>query len=264
MEQISDPELGNIGIIHHWKKEQEEILKKWGDKALCYKIMHDKAYKKYWCLNAWFNIPIIIISTLSGAINFSSNNFEDYKSIIILFSGAMNILTGIMGTIASYIGLSKKVEGHRIAFLSWDKFTRKIQIELSKPRDERVNVKDFIKLSSDEYDRLIEISPILGDDIIRWMREFIHNGELEESNINKLCLCWYDLCLFPCNCTGVIYCCNRKTKNIINQDNINIFSTIEKPEILGYVNTIQIIKEEKKINTDNEYSQYSFSRGNQE
>ena len=46
-----------------WKNEQEDILKNWADKALCYKAMHDRAYKKYWCLNAWFNIPVIILST---------------------------------------------------------------------------------------------------------------------------------------------------------------------------------------------------------
>ena len=52
-----------------WRKEQEDILKKWADKALCYKTMHDKATKKYWCLNAWFNIPVIILSTLTGTGN---------------------------------------------------------------------------------------------------------------------------------------------------------------------------------------------------
>ena len=47
-----------------WKSEQEDILKVWADKALCYKAMHDRSTKKFWCLNAWFNIPIIILSFL--------------------------------------------------------------------------------------------------------------------------------------------------------------------------------------------------------
>jgi hypothetical protein len=257
--------------IINWKNEQEEILKKWGDKALCYKIMHDKAYKKYWCLNAWFNIPIIILSTVSGAINFSSSNFNQYKNEIIIISGAMNIFTGIIGTISSYIGISKKVEGHRIASLSWDKFSRRIQIELSKQRNDRVNVEDFIKICSDEYDRLIEISPILGDDIIRWMKEFIEWGELEESNIISSCLCIYDLILFPCNCGGILYCC-RRNNNIKNDKNMIIFKNIDKPEILGYIQPIKIAKVieeitsiEKKsdLEVENEYAMYSFSRNNE-
>lgn len=244
-----------------WKKEQEDILKKWADKSLCYKIMHDKAYKKNWCLNTWFNIPIIVISTISGAINFSSNGLTNYKDTIIIISGALNIFTGVLGTISSYIGLAKKVEGHRIASISWDKFSRKIQIELSKSRDERVNVKDFIKLCSDEYDRLLEISPMIGDDIIRWMKEFIENGELEESNINDVCLCIYDFLLFPCNCAGLSICCRKR--NIKNNKNINTFENIEKPEILGYIQPIQILEKinEKEIKKDeNEYALYTKSR----
>lgn len=251
---------------NHWKKEEEEILKKWGDKALFYKIMHDKSYKKTWCLNAWFNIPIIFLSTISGSINFLSGNFEEYKNLIIILSGIMNIATGLLGTISTYIGLSKKVEGHRIAFLSWDKFSRKIQIELSKPRYERINIKDFIKICTDEYDRLIEISPIIGDDIIRWMKKFIENGELEEANINSCCFCFYDFCLFPCNCSGLLYCCKTNTKN----ENKNIFSDIEKPEILGYIQPIHIAKEDiitvvqPDIEVANEYAPYIFSRNTEE
>jgi len=261
MEDTHINELSNKNITH-WKKEEEEILKKWGDKSLFYKIMHDKAYKKTWCLNAWFNIPIIILSTLSGSINFLSGNFDEYKNLIIILSGILNIITGILGTISSYIGLSKKVEGHRIAYLSWDKFSRKIQIELSKPRDERINIKDFIKICIDEYDRLLEISPILGDDIIRWMQKFIENGEFDETNINY-CICLYDFCLFPCNCSGIcklLNCCNKKKRN---EKNINLFTTIEKPEILGYIQPIQItIDNPITINesNNNDYTPYTFSR----
>jgi hypothetical protein len=43
-------------------------LKKWADKGQCYKAMHERSYKRYWCLNAWFNIPVIIISTITEKI----------------------------------------------------------------------------------------------------------------------------------------------------------------------------------------------------
>ena len=227
---MEETHLENKIII--WKKEQELILKQWADKGLCYKIMHDKAFKKYWCLNAWFNIPIIIISTLSGAINFSSNNFDQYTNIIIIFSGVMNIVTGILGTISNYLELSKKVEQHRIAILYWDKFTRKIQIELSKHKEDRQNVVIFIKSCADEYDRLIEISPIFSDDIIRWMKNFIETGHVDEINNKFYC---YDFICFPCNFIAILLCCRKK-----NNNNSTIFSDIEKPEILGYVKSITI------------------------
>ena len=237
-----DNNLNNSKIIVNnttWSKEHDYILKKWYDKALCYKIMHDKSYKKFWYLNAWFNIPIIILSTISGTINFSSNIYDEYKNIIIILSGALNIFTGIIGTISTYIGLAKKVEGHRIATISWDKFLNKIQMEIIKQKKDRINVNDFIKICSEEYDRLIEISPILSDDIIRWMKKFINNGELDDLNIYESCLCLYDCLLFPCYCSGILCCC-KKNNNIKNDKNIIIFSNINKPEILGHIQSIQI------------------------
>jgi len=47
------PPVVAIEKDYPWKEEQEKILKKWSDKALCFKMMHERAHKRYWCLNAW-------------------------------------------------------------------------------------------------------------------------------------------------------------------------------------------------------------------
>ena len=59
-----------------WRIENEKILKSWCDKSICYQIMHDRAHKRYWCLNAWFAIPVIIISTITGTGNMSQGSLE--------------------------------------------------------------------------------------------------------------------------------------------------------------------------------------------
>ena len=41
-------------------------------------------------------------------------------------------------------------------------------------------IKDFIKQSAEEYDRLIEMSPILPNDIIRWFTNMVETGEFDE------------------------------------------------------------------------------------
>ena len=128
-----------------WNDENEKILKKWADKALCFKTMHDRATKKYWCLNAWFNIPIIILSTLTGTGNFAQGSFDPaYKNMLILFIGGANILAALLGTIAQYINVAGLTESHRFAALTWDKYARSIQVELSKNRSERSDAETFI------------------------------------------------------------------------------------------------------------------------
>lgn len=217
---------------YSWNKEQENIVKKWADKALCFKLMHERANKKYWCLNAWFNIPIIIISTITGTGNFATSGMTNNVENMIFLLGGLNIFSAILGTISTYIGIAQKIESHRIASIAWGKYSRKLQIELSKYIDDRVNVDNFIKNAADEYDRLIEISPILSNDIIRWFKNLVETGHFEESMPDCIHFIYDCICL-PCGC-NLCECCHKK---INNKDT---FKNIELPEIIGDNNSNEI------------------------
>lgn len=229
---------------YDWKEEQEKILKKWADKAMCFKLMHERANKKYWCLNAWFNIPVIIISTITGTGNFASNSFGGYAEIFIFVLGGFNIFAGVLATIATYTGVAQKLEAHRYASISWDKFSRKLQIELAKSRKARISAKSFVKQSAEEYDRLIEMSPILPNDIIRWFTNMIETGEFEE-RLEECQLCCFENFCFPCGCS---FCscscdnCKEKTEDeIINNTKIKkLWSEIELPEVVGRIKPTEI------------------------
>jgi hypothetical protein len=230
-----------------WKDEQERILKKWADKALCLKMMHERACKRYWCLNAWFNIPVIIISTLTGTGNFASGSLGDNATHIIFIFGALNIFAGILATIATYTGVAQKVEAHRYCTIAWDKFARKVQIELAKARSDRVKAKDFIKQCAEEYDRLIEMSPILPNDIIRWFTNMIETGEFDV-NLNEMEMCTYECCCFPCGCSycgclSLCCCCCRPNKHKEDPALITSWQSIELPEVIGRIKPTEIAVE---------------------
>lgn len=237
-----------------WKKEQESILKKWGDKSLCFKMMHERAYKRYWCLNAWFNIPVIIISTITGTGNFASGSFGPNSEFIIFVIGAFNIFAGILATVATYTAVAQKVEAHRFSSVAWDKFARRIQIELAKSRTDRVKAKDFIKTSAEEYDRLIEMSPILQNDIIRWFTNMIETGEFEEE-LDECATCCFECFCFPfgCSfCSCFTYCCcgsKKKSNEKIreeqetDQEIKKLWKQIELPEAIGRIKPTEIAAE---------------------
>lgn len=243
--------LNSIEKDYTWEKEQEIILKKWADKAMCFKMMHERAYRRFWCLNAWFNIPVIILSTITGASNVASPSFINTAAYISYIIGFMNIFAGILATISTYMGVAQKVESHRISSISWEKFSRKIQIELAKTRKYRISAKDFIKQSNDEYDRLIEISPILPNDIIRWFTNMIETGEFEEQ-IGNCGQCCFECFCFPCGCGCCkcfnVLCCyckscrDTKTKAKIEEDNLikSLLKNIELPDIIGHIKPTEI------------------------
>ena len=62
-------------FMNGWSKQQEQLMAKWADVATCYRWLHDRAEKKYSRLSMCINIPVIILSTLTGAANFAVGSF---------------------------------------------------------------------------------------------------------------------------------------------------------------------------------------------
>ena len=172
------PSKDKVKVKHvEWTAEHEQILIEWADKAMCYRWMHSKAYQAYTVSNMWFTIPVIIMSTLTGTANFAQDKVpENVKGWYSMGVGAVNIFAGILTTIAQFLKISELQEGHRVAAQSWDKFYRVIKVELAKKPDERIDVSLLLKKSTDEFDRLAEISPTIDEVIIKSFQETFSDG----------------------------------------------------------------------------------------
>jgi hypothetical protein len=164
-----------------WTKEHEKILIDWGDKAICYRWLHAKSHNRLSKINAYFTIPVIIMSTLTGTANFAQDrvpvSFQGYYSMLI---GFVNIVAGIITTIQQFLKISELNEAHRVSSISWDKFYRKIRVELAKSPNERQNVYDFLKSCTEEFDRLMETSPVIQKHIIQLFQNTFDNELIDE------------------------------------------------------------------------------------
>jgi hypothetical protein len=151
-----------------WGPEHERVLAEWADKANCYNWLHTKCHEKFHELHIWYTVPVIVMSTLTGTANFAQSkipeSFQGYATMII---GAVNITAGIITTVQQFLKINELNESHRVASIGWDKFYRRIKVELSKKPEERPKVVDFFKSASDEYDRLMETSPSIEPDILK-------------------------------------------------------------------------------------------------
>ena len=150
-----------------WSVENEKILVEWCDIAQCYKWLNMKAHNAYSYLNAWFTIPAIILSTISGTASFAQESIPtNYKSMATLIIGTVNIGVGILATIQQFLKISELNEAHRVGYIAWDKYARNIRIELSKAPNERPEANMFLKYCRDEFDRLMETSPPIPESTI--------------------------------------------------------------------------------------------------
>lgn len=175
-EDIAQADTNKNTKIHHidWAEDHVNILVEWADKALCYRWLHSKAHNGYSSSNAWYTIPVIIMSTLAGTANFAQDKFpESIRQYATMGIGAINLFSGILTTIQQYLKISELNEAHRVATIAWDKFYRNTKVELAKSPNERIPVVQMIKHCKEEFDRLMETSPPIAEDIIKeFMKTF--------------------------------------------------------------------------------------------
>jgi len=173
----------------YWKAEEEIIIQQWADKAQCYQWMHARCREIYQTKNAWYTIPVIIISTITGTANFAQDRFNDnVKEYVVMGIGSMSIIAGIITTIYQFLKISELNEGHRAASISWGKFYNNLKtIGLRHPLD-RLSPNETIKVYQDEYDRLLEVSPSILPNVLKtFNNQFKKNNDLNKPSIgNKL------------------------------------------------------------------------------
>jgi hypothetical protein len=151
-----------------WTVENEMIMVEWCDIAQCYKWLNTRAHQKYSNMHAWFTIPAITLSTITGTASFAQTSLPlEYQSFAPMVIGTINIAIGILTTVQQYLKISELNESHRVASISWDKFARNIRIELAKAPHERLDCANFLKMSRQEFDRLMETSPSIPIKIIK-------------------------------------------------------------------------------------------------
>jgi len=175
--------------ISEWSIEHEKILIEWADKAMCYRWLHSRANSLFSYLNACYTIPCIIISTLAGTANFAQQRIpEQYQPLFTMVVGGVNILGGIISTIQQFLKITQLNEAHRVSSISWDKFYRNIKIELAKHPSERIAVIHMLKMSKEEFDRLMETSPIIPDKIIKeFKRKFKNSADFAQISKPEIC-----------------------------------------------------------------------------
>jgi hypothetical protein len=172
-ENVQNDKLKNI----EWNQDDDVILKEWVDKSACFKWLHEKSYKVYKKQYFKLMIPVIVISTLTGAANFAlqripSQEYQGYASLVV---GGFNIVAAIISTVAQFLKTGELKEGHNIAARSWDKFNRTIKLELQKNPNERPNKRDIFNSAMTEYDRLVELSPDIPTSVLNEFKSMYRN-----------------------------------------------------------------------------------------
>ncbi len=168
-----------------WHHQQMIILKEWSEKASGYRWMHERAAARYKTMHMNFSLPVIILSTIAGTANFAQSSFTGVLAAwgpqII---GGINLVAGMITTIAQFMKIGELMEGHRVASIGFGKFSRSISVELALPPADRSMDGDlFLDKMRKEFDALIEMSPSIPVDLGKLYLQTIK--DLEAANPSK-------------------------------------------------------------------------------
>jgi len=163
----------------YWKKTDENLLEEWADHGKSFRWMHEQARLKFWKKNIQFQVPVIILSTLTGAANFAQERVDPaYQGYYAITVGFFNIIAGIIATIQTFLKVSESLEGHRVASVAWGKYYHNVKTELQKEPEDREDVVDFMKYAKMEYEKLVEQSPPIPPAIVERLKLNVDKSEV--------------------------------------------------------------------------------------
>jgi hypothetical protein len=157
-----------------WNSHLEGYLKDAGEKAHGRAWLHKRGEQLYSTRRTWIDLPVIIGSGLIAFLNAGSSSLFSDPMMSSVSLGVGSLVLGILNSVGTYYGWSKRAEGHRIAAIQYSRLYRFLRIEMGLPRRERMTPSDLLKYVKDADDRLQEISPLVPPEIIADFRRRFH------------------------------------------------------------------------------------------
>ena len=149
--------------IIDYNTDLEHLLKLHAEECESFSILHRYSYEKYSERSNYINIPVII---LSSAIGFATGIDIGYDKMNIIL-GVSSIFVGIIKSIDTYFQLGKRSEAHRLCSLQFQQINKKIMIELSLKREQRISAKDMLQIIKTDIKNLQDIAPLIDEEIIK-------------------------------------------------------------------------------------------------
>ena len=147
----------------NWNEYHENVLRQWGEASACYRFMHHKSFLMYKKLSLRFNLPVIVLSTITGTANFAQSSFPvSIRGAVPSIIGGLNLIAGLLATIMQFLKVNELMENHRTSALGHGSLSRDIRLQLALPREERKKEGlKFVEECKAAYDSLLEQCPAI-------------------------------------------------------------------------------------------------------
>lgn len=150
-----------------WNDSLETLVAEEAEKCGGLSWLHSECERYFSFHTNLIALPVIILSTVNGFLSGSSQTLFSNPQTSSIGLGVVSLFTGVLSTVGSYFAWAKRTEAHRISSIQYQKISKFLTIELSLPKAERVAAKDILKITRDQIERLMEISPAVPESIVK-------------------------------------------------------------------------------------------------
>jgi len=159
MEDTTEP-------IISWNDSLEVLVAEEAERSAGLSWLHTECEKYFSVHTNCIALPVIILSTVNGFLSGSSQSIFTNPQVSSIALGVVSLFTGVLSTVGSYFAWAKRTEAHRISAIQYQKISKFLTIELSLPKVERIAAKDILKITREQVERLMEISPAVPEFIL--------------------------------------------------------------------------------------------------
>lgn len=164
-----------------WNPSLETFFVQTAERSHCLSWIHKKSEEKYSRYRTFIDLPVIIVSGLTGFLSVGSDSiFGETTHTPNVVLGIASLCVSILNTIGSYFAWSKRAEGHRITSIQYSKLYRLLKIEMSLVREERMPPTELLKYTKEQYDRLQEIAPLVPPSVIADFKAKFNNEKYKD------------------------------------------------------------------------------------
>ena len=147
--------------MNNWNSNIIEILEGVRTNAVNLSEYHRRTYFYYKNLSNWFDVPIIIISSISASFSVGADPYLEQRNISLISCLSSMVIT-ILGSIKLYLNISQNLENE--SNMSREFYVLSVEIfkQISLPTEQRnTNGIEFLNSKYSQYIKLYEESNLL-------------------------------------------------------------------------------------------------------
>lgn len=166
-------------------KSEFELLSRWFEICTSYNRLHYLSCQYYKRMNHCFMIPIISISTCTGALNLMMSFVDTMKDMQIAL-GVLGLITGVLTSIYNFMEIAQLQEKHDMYANQFEKHARSIEMEMVLNSNTYISIGEYIKILKADLDRLIDNGPIIPMNILKNKKRMVRTIEDVEMTEHSL------------------------------------------------------------------------------